>query len=546
VAQSVAATTAANAPGGGGFGGAAAPVDPTNPTARVVQHEGEAPLPTTDAQGNPVAPGTVRHDLPGGFYGADAGQPGAGTAAAPHQGGFGGLLGNIVHGVEGLGGGLAHLAGYKGQGQGWDMDKLIPFLTGVADFVGAPTKYPLVAATQGLAGWGQAYMGQQQKEAQIAQEQASAFQTRQAAIAPNLAKVGNLLDGPADPKTGAQTVMIGGKPYHYATADELMGGPPTQTAAPGLATPATQAGASSPAVGIAPATGGGGGSSDAITAHYDTGTYDIGPTSGQDAEMAKAGFAPIAPGDRGGGIRAQVHLSTQPQLQQQAESDHAFAKAQEGDVIQLNNLHRQQLDMAGAISSLPEGGLLASGPGAGAKYNALNWANQVLRTAGLPPLQGITDATNAQQVLGKLNGVLAQVTSQQYGQTAAAEAEQIRSILPGVETSKGAAMNLLSQMMVSTQQSRDFGEYHHAYQQRYGTDYGIQQAYSRDMQPRYDSETRNLARAMMRGSKGGPSAMEALMANPKLRQAFEQGTDYQGKHHEGFGNGMARYFIGGQ
>lgn len=79
-------------------------------------------------------------------------------------------LSGVGHGVEGALGKVGdQIKGYFG-----DPRNIPSFLTGLAAMVAAPTKYPLVALTQGLGAGAQSYMQTQQQRATIAETQAQA------------------------------------------------------------------------------------------------------------------------------------------------------------------------------------------------------------------------------------------------------------------------------------------------------------------------------------------------------------------------------------
>jgi hypothetical protein len=544
---------------GSGSGPGFANADVGAMTPHAVPHEGGPPLPATDAQGAPVTPGAISHDT--GFGPAARGGPGQ-PPGAPSPGGF---LSGLEHVLGGVGRGVAGLAGYDANTGQWDRDKLIPFINTIAGTLAAPTKYPLVALTQGLQQGAQSYMGQQQREAQIANEQQVALQNRWGMM-PDALKQGAVPTLGPDPNGDhTKEFTVGNKLYHVERATDLIprrGGAPSAGApsatpggapAPGASPPAQGAplaGLQPPPQGAAGApqqqgAGGAGAPAQAISADYSGGVprYTIGPSQAEiDRVRQRYG---TDPNDDLIGNRMAVSMAGGPTTEQKTLATEQ-AQALEGNPLQISQDQANIRDSLQQIEALPE-----TGPGAvGAGQQERQMALQVYNLAGRMFLgdqwkgdASIDAGTTATQILDKLNTLQGNAMNSQYGLHAAETAKQLQGVLPSGHIQKAAAYNILSQMMVANQMSRDFAQYRQQYQRLGLEDSGSVQAFLRDFGSQYNRERAALPRVLARGPKGGPSIFEVLSKDPTQIQRFEQGWDDAAGHHKGYGTGFGRLFA---
>ena len=475
-------------------------------------------------------------------------QPGLGAAAQPQGGGGGGFLPSLFHGVENLGKGLASAAGYQGDGH-WDRDRLMPLLSAIGAAGSAPTVHPFVALAAGLGGYGKAYMQQQQNEAQIGEEQANAGLTRQQTLPTALAQGMVQQEGPAiDPRTNqidwSRTITVPGKGYmHWGSAADLaksVVGGGGGAAAPGLATPQSQQGGVGGAG--APAAAG------PVRANYSGAkpSYVVGPSQAERNRAAQQyGIDPDGE-SYSNQIAAGFHSGPNEAQRAAATADAQAMQISPNAVATNQATLRDSLDQ---IIKLPTTGPGAVGPGQEARQNALQVYNTIAKVFGLPGDPNIDANSSETEILNKLNTMSGDQLTQKYGLRAASTAAALTSALASGHIQKGAAFNIIGQMMVQNQQDRDFGEYRSNYQKLGVGDWQVAQAFQRDMGGLYDKE-RTVLPMMFTPDASGQSLYGRLRAHPDQIQKFEQGfdtTDAQGNtiHHAGFGPGFGRLFVEG-
>jgi hypothetical protein len=540
------------------------PADPTTP--RPVQHIGGPPLPTTDAAGNPATPGAVQHEAGPGFAAAaqgGQGQPstpdGAHAAATAHQGGFGGILGAAAHALAVPFEAVAGMAGYNPQTHQWNRDQLIPFISAVTSMLAAPTKYPLVALTQGLNAGAQSYMQQQGREASLSGAQLQNIQAATNLLPADMRSSFRAVPGAGGP--GQQTVTVGNQQFHYEPVWSLwqgaggqqgqQGGQGGQGGAPAAAPPA---GGQAPGIGSQATAAVAAQQEDAFKPDYDTGTLGIAPGSRGKTYMAQNFATQLGPGAPR--LDPSMPVPEKLALLRASEGGEKGFEAAEERAAKANDIQagdpesapyvREALSTyAQAIAAGPESGLLATGPGDSATVQAAQFANRLLKGFGLPPLEGLEQAGDAKQVMDKLAVYLGQAASR-GDHPAASSMEALAEVLPSLETNKGAALKILSQMQVRNEKQLDFQQYRQAHHALWGTEQGALQSWKADSADRYDNEQAMLPRIYYRPKGGGQSIAEQYAAHrtdPQWRKMLEQGEPGP-NGHPGLGGGALRY-VGG-
>jgi hypothetical protein len=514
----------------------------------------EAPLVSTQA---PTVPAPDPTDDPTaappihapGFGGANADSAAPGPAGGPPSGG-GGFFSGIEHALGGFGKAALGMAGYQGDGH-WDKDRLIPFVTGLADMLAAPTKYPLVALTQGLKGGAQSYMQQQQAEQQLnltgAEAQRQQYEAEPEAIrgytgtAPGFAMTpdGRAIDRSRSFQSGD------GKWHHYVTADEMLGGagggaPP----APGLATPQTQQGGVGGAG--APAAQGAadqGLSRGPIHVDYKSGTQSWAPSSVSDQQFSglMQGRGDVS-GNGQMRNRVQIGLLGLGGAAQAAEKDYETNQAGQSN-YQTSSRQLQQLALA--VNQMPTGGLGAMGEGYDERQTMLKLAQTANRIIMGGDDPGLNAQTSQGDLIRKIRGLASTQLTQQAGLHAQGVQQMLNGILPGAESANvDTANQMISSMMVANQQLIDKPAFEQAYNAKYGTMLGADQAFTQETGSLYGEDQATLMKMMKRGAApGGDSIAEYMMKHPDQRRAIEFGARKGNQFNPGVGIGSGRYWT---
>jgi hypothetical protein len=502
-----------------------------------------APDPAPDPDADPT-PQPVTHDPDAAGYAlADATSSGPPPpAGGPPSGGgkHGGF--SLANLIGGAGHALGEMVGApQGPGEQWNVNRTMPFLTGIADMLAAPTKYPLVALTQGLKGGAQSYMATQQQEAQMEQERANAELTRFQAQ-PFAQQAGFMqMPGPAMGPDGmsidwSRTREIEpGRYIHLGHPGEATPGGGGATAAPGLATQRSQQGSVSGA--SAPALPGRG----PIQVDYaHGGNQTWAPSDASDAQIQSNHLDASGGDDAVWNNRRAVALN--PGLQaDQATGDKAITDNGPLRAAALNN--STNLRMLGqAINSIPPGGIAAMGASYEGRQDLVRMAQTVRRMLGLGEDRGLNADLTPGDIIAKINTLASTTMAHATGQHSADIANALKSILPGGGSSNPAAANhIIASLMTQNQRDLDFGNFANAYTGKYGTSVGVQEAFDKEMTPIYGQDQGTLERMLVRQPGQKLSMAEYLQAHPDRLKDFEQGTGGA----PGLGMGIGRYFRGG-
>jgi hypothetical protein len=520
-------------------GGDPPPPDPTDdPTVRPVTHDaGFAPADTSAPA--PASP--------------DSAPPASAPSGGGRRGGFGGALRDIVGAPLHL---LGEAAGAPDQAHPhWDRDRLMPFLSMIGAIGATPTVHPLFALSQGLGAYGKTYMAQQQQEAEIAERQATAAQTRYETLPPamrqGMTEIPGALFNPDGSIDSQRTHMTSSGHYaHWGYGTDLMpgAGGGGGAAAPGLANAQTiqggHAGANAPVAPDTPTAAGY--ARGPVHADYKSGTYSFAPSSVSDASVAKLGpaNAPLdVSGAQGAAMKNSMMIGMNPQLAGEEATNAKQAETAYGDPLALTAAQQQTRLLAQAVNAIPAGGLGAMGQGYEQRQNLLNLYQTFHRMVAGSDDPDINQATAPAAIISKIQSLQSQTMAHANDQHSYDAARAIASVLPGGSTANKAAANeILANLMTQTQRGIDFPQFEQAYVAKYGTHIGVVQAFQNETGGMYDADAKSLARMMTRGA-GGQSAAEILMAHPDRRRDIEQGLTRGTQTRAGYGTGSARYWF---
>lgn len=240
---------------------------------------------------------------------------------------------------------------------------------------------------------------------------------------------------------------------------------------------------------------------------------------------------------------AQRIFATNPALAAQEQSEEAAVKARTADLPSADTTRRQLVQLSQAVTGLTQGNL--AGQGAGSAYrarlaNLLTTGGDMLRSVGIPIPQDATTAENLtnQQIIDKIKTLTGATLAHQNNERAASIAHAISGVLPGGDLTPQAANELLSQMLVQSQQPLDFSQYVTGHAAKYGMVLGAEQAYQAAAGPTYTKEQHSLNNFM--SSPAYASALADLQSGDATRAT--RAARYVDKV---YGPGFHRYFTGG-
>jgi hypothetical protein len=464
-----------------------------------------SPTPTGSGAAAPVTPDLP--DLPdpskitGGFGPAGAPQTlhnNDGSSQTVHPGEPGhGLLSSLGNVAGGFGNAALGLMGYQGNGH-WNRDQMTSFFTGLAGMLAAPTKYPLVALTQGLAAGTQKYMGLQQQEATIGltQAQTAEGQAQAARLLPP-GPTGATPQFGANPDPHGQTLYLhDGTPYHYIYGYTAIARSPAATA--------------------------GGAPTGSAAYHY------LGPSGLQSAATAANSYANAPAADQENSRVAQVAV-------QNAATD---ARSQ------VPGLHQY----ADSVSASGARGMLEPGPLNEVKQQWVGLYNDILRTAGLGQYQfnaaGMADA----EITHKMATLLSMAQTAGADQHSLEALKSAMSAVPSNQMSPTAVYEMMGQRFIMNQRMIDQANYLNEYDQesqrqgappKYYLTRDAQRAYGNEFTAdRYDREAQLLTQ--MIGSGAWSKAMAIMRGSDPDKKARLLARMDQSSP------GMSRYLTGGQ
>ena len=472
---------------------------------------------------------------PKGGLAAAAGAPPPATGAADdgqHRGFFSGLLHGAAAGLDKYGQPVASLADgatdaagnvLTGLGRGamnysqrlkaGDEQAWVPLLTGLSAMGTAPTRSLGVALATGVGAGAQAYPALQTQQLNLTKTKMAAENERYKTLQTGAPPGTQLVGGQAGP--GTTTFTIFGKPYHYAPKVNAID---FGTGQPSLA-PVGQK---------------------SISANYATGQYNISPTAATDAALAKA--YGVTPTGNAMQFATQLQMRNPVAFEQGEKLQAARADQFAGNPADIDSEHRLLTELASTVNSLPQDGLLATGEGFQDRARVVNIYNTISKMSGgvLPFLSEQDKAVSNKQIIDKIRAYAGSAAAAGAGQHSAEIANALTSALPGGEHNVDAANSVLSNMLVTNQQKRDFMQYRQAYLGRYGTHAGLMENFTREFFPTYARDQQKLP-ALMKSwytpGSNGQSPYVVAAKNPQAIQHFEQG----GADMPGFGEGSVRY-----
>ena len=228
--------------------------------------------------------------------------------------------------------------------------------------------------------------------------------------------------------------------------------------------------------------------SDPVVVKTDGGQYnwDIVPTSANDNTFASIGFKPTGNPNMDA-QKLAVIFKMQPQVAAAAENDAKIADEKKTQSFNTAQTKRETNALTSALMNLPDPGtVVGAGPGFDERVYTANVYNWVAKFVGAEPEQ-FDDTVTAREISNKIKVLLGSRTTSQQGFTGQALAEDITRALPGGDMTVGARAEMLASMWIANQEAEDFARYYQAYTQKYKTAYGVNQAFQRDMAPKYDA-----------------------------------------------------------
>lgn len=344
-----------------------------------------------------------------------------GTAAAPSGAPGGGILGAIGQGVGAAEHGL-HDVLSKVPGLLSDPHTLIPILTGLAAWTGAPTRNPLTALAQGLGAGAQSYGNIQEKLANVGQVQAQTGQVNAQRTAQALANskalqqaalMGRIKLDPSGPLLDSATGL------RYSNVQAAPGAP--------AGAPASAAAGTSPGPAVASGT-------PAATSYK----Y-LGPNAASALSSATQQYVNDGPM---GNNANPARLAQSTSMAGDIYAAGADAKTT------LTNLNEQ----AAAVFSPDRKGALTQGALAPVLEPAIAKWNDLVQAAGLPQAQitGLGDTQIAEKL--QIGGAAAAASG--AGQMSLGALNDFSRLQPGPNLDPKAAANLLAQnAMLATKAS---------------------------------------------------------------------------------------------
>jgi len=227
---------------------------------------------------------------------------------------------------------------------------------------------------------------------------------------------------------------------------------------------------------------------DPVVVKTDGGQYnwDVVPTSKNDETFASIGFQPTGNPNMDA-QRLAVIFKMQPQVAATAAADFEVAEKRKQLANNTSQTKRETNALTTALMNLPEPGtVVGGGPGFDERVYAANVYNWVSKFVGAETEQ-FDDTVTAQEISNKIRTLLSSRTTSEQGFSGQQLAEDIRRALPGGDLTVGARAEMLASMWIANQEAEDFARYYQTYTQKYKTAYGVNQAFQRDMAPKYDA-----------------------------------------------------------
>jgi hypothetical protein len=406
-------------------------------------------------------------------------------------------------------------------------DFVIPLLTGLGTMASSPSRYLGSAILQGLGGAATSYANLQKQQADIDQTRALTSSTL-SGIGPLVAQYD---------KEGKMTVKA--KPDYFAgqtlTGKDgtTVGGVPT----PGGGTSATAQAGIKPVTAIeAPSV-----PKTPVVTKADAGAYnyDVVPSTGAVEKLRQYG-ATGGPNDK---ASIQYTLAAYPEQQKAAQEEGKVAQVRANDAYKSSQTRSDLNTMSSAFTSIPDEGLAGKGPGFAERARLFNIYNFAAKNSGgMLPIYDAGDASvTNQQILNKLATLNSGDFARTNGSHAGYIQQAITSALPQGEMTEQAGVKVLASMYAANQMDEDFRKYYQNYVSRYGTAWGVQDAFNADMQPRLQREKQLIEHAltpqMINGVRQSPAdVLRKNFNNPAAAAEFDKRYGVPG---------LARMIVGG-
>lgn len=206
-----------------------------------------------------------------------------------------------------------------------------------------------------------------------------------------------------------------------------------------------------------------------------------------------------------------------------------------GDLQVTENAKRQLLQLSEAVNGLSTG-VAGQGHGSEWRARAVNMAVTAANLLGIPVDPALTTDLDEQQIIAKIRQMMGPTLANQNDQKSASVAHAITGVLPGGDLQPAAANEILSSMLVQTQQPRDLSNYVNNYA-KFGLMAGVEPAFAKDTGSTYDHEQRAIPKFM--ASPAFNASMNALRSpKPEVRARAAEILDQQ------YGPNFHRYFAG--
>ncbi len=435
----------------------------------------------------------------------------------PVSSGLGAIASQAGHGAQDIGHGLADAFRKFNAGgeQNW-----VPLLAAIGAMGSAPTRSLGVALARGLETGALTYpqiqstLAQQKllgaqaahTQANVGLTQANTFNTMQAKAPPGTVAVPGI--GPH----GEQIPGPDGTPWHYQL----------------------QVGATD--YGVGPAGAAATGAPTAIAAPHAAAGSTLAPSAATDAAMQSA--YRVDPTQPGVANHARA-LALNPELAPQDEAERAAVQTRIGSLQDVDAARRQYLQLGQAINSLSNGTLTGQGADFERRNQLANVYNTTLNILGLKSDPTVTADLQQAQIIDKIKTLMGSQLAHQNDERAAKIATALSSVLPGGEQQRGAANEVLANMMVQNQQRGDLSQYYNNYVNRYGLALNVGNAFQKDTTDAYNREQGTLPKFMASGAFG-PAVNALRSTNPAVRDAAIKAIDAK------YGPNFHRYLTGGQ
>jgi len=270
----------------------------------------------------------------------------------------------------------------------------------------------------------------------------------------------------------------------------------------------------------------------------------IAPTSDADEPFKQYGLGTTEPV----GVASQMAAKL-PGYADQYKTDKALADTKLARSANTSQITSDLNNVSSAVNSIDPNSFASAGPGQAERARLIAMYNVLAPKVGLPDKIDPNDKTvDDAYIINKINSLAGPTQAGQQGIHAGYIANAITGALPSGNIPTGAANHILASMYVAKQEDADFKQYQQAYVQKYGTLYGVNNAFEHDMRPIYNRDKALIEKSLaaqkvpLRDSNGTvtgytrASPLDAIRANPNNAVQFEKQYNAPG---------LARYALQG-